>query len=92
MAKAFLLLSDISLDKDDLLQAKYTLQSLIDYYKVKDDGILDDARERLQAIQRIEQLRNAPDTLEVVPDTLPGQPAGVPAQDTTAAGKKENNR
>ncbi len=90
MARAFLLLSDISLDKDDLLQAKYTLQSLIDYYKMQDDGILDEAREKLEAIRRIEQLRNAPDTIEVVPDTLKGTPAGVPVQDTTKAGKKDN--
>ena len=89
MAKAFLLLADISLDKDDLLQAKYTLQSLIDYYKVEDDGILEEAREKLEAIRSIEKIRNAPDSIEAVPDTLPGQPAEEPEQGA-AADDKEN--
>ena len=75
MAKAFLLLSDISLDKGDLLQAKYTLQSLLDYYEVKDDGILDEARNRLEAIRKYEQERVVPDSSAVAPDTLPA-PAG----------------
>ncbi len=83
MAKAFLLLSDISLDKDDLLQAKYTLKSLLDYYKVPDDGILQEAREKLKAIEQFEKLRNAPDSIEAAPDTLIHEPAGGVVPDTT---------
>ena len=41
MARIFILSSDISLKKNDLLQARYTLQSLIDFYEVNDDGIKD---------------------------------------------------
>lgn len=46
-AKAFILLSDIAVRKGDTFQAKVTLQSLIDYYTVRDDGILEEARARL---------------------------------------------
>lgn len=48
--KTFLLLSDIAVKKGDLFQAKATLQSLIDYYNVKNDGIIDEARARLAVI------------------------------------------
>ena len=48
--KIFLLLSDISVKNGDTFQAKATLQSLIDYYTVKNDGIIDEARKRLTAL------------------------------------------
>jgi TolA-binding protein len=48
--KTFLLLSDIAVRKGDVFQAKATLQSLIDYYNVKNDGIIDEARTKLAAI------------------------------------------
>ncbi|MFZ2287472.1 MAG: tetratricopeptide repeat protein [Bacteroidales bacterium] len=48
--KTFLLLSDIAIKKGDIFQAKATLQSLIDYYNVKNDGIIDEARAKLAAI------------------------------------------
>jgi TolA-binding protein len=50
MARIFLLLSDISIGKGDNIQARATLQSLRDYYSVKDDGILDEVRRKLDAI------------------------------------------
>ena len=48
--KDFLLMSEIAVKKGDTFQAKATLQSLIDYYTVKNDGIIDEARKRLAAI------------------------------------------
>lgn len=51
MARMFILLSDISVKKGDLLQAKTTLQSLREYYTVKDDGILDEVKEKLATIE-----------------------------------------
>ena len=48
--KTFLLLSDIAVRKGDTYQAKATLQSLIDYYTVKDDGIIDEAKTKLAAL------------------------------------------
>jgi TolA-binding protein len=48
--KIFLLLSEIAVKKGDTFQAKATLQSLIDYYTIRDDGIIDEASARLAAI------------------------------------------
>jgi TolA-binding protein len=52
MAKIFLLLSDISVKKGDMLQARVTLESIRDYYTISDDGILDDVRTKLAALDR----------------------------------------
>lgn len=48
--KTFLLLSDIAVRKGDTFQAKATLQSLIDYYTIKDDGIIEEAKTKLAAL------------------------------------------
>ena len=50
MAKTFLLLADISIKKGDTLQARATLQSLNEYYTVKDDGILDEVKTKLASL------------------------------------------
>ena len=55
MARIFILSSDISLKKNDIFQARYTLQSLIDYYDIDDDGIKNEARERLNYILELEK-------------------------------------
>jgi TolA-binding protein len=46
MGKSFLLLSDIYVDKKDVFQATQTLQSLLDYYEITDDGIKAEAKEK----------------------------------------------
>lgn len=46
MGKSFLLLSDIYVDKKDEFQATQTLQSLMDYYEITDDGIKAEAKEK----------------------------------------------
>jgi len=48
--KTFLLLSDIAVRKGDTFQAKATLQSLIDYYTIKDDGIIEEAKTKLASL------------------------------------------
>ncbi len=50
LAKSFLLLADIYVARNDNFQAKATLQSVIDNYKNTDDGILNDAKTKLQTI------------------------------------------
>jgi TolA-binding protein len=50
MARVFLLLADISIKKGDTLQARATLQSLKDYYKVDNDGILDEVKAKLNSL------------------------------------------
>lgn len=47
--KTFLLLSDIAVKKGDTFQARATLQSLIDYYTVSNDGIVEEAKAKLAA-------------------------------------------
>jgi predicted negative regulator of RcsB-dependent stress response len=52
MASMFILLSDISIRKGDMLQARVTLESLRDYYTIKDDGILDEVRAKLEIMNK----------------------------------------
>jgi len=68
MARIFILASDISLKKNDLLQARYTLQSLIDFYEVNDDGIKEEARKKLNIILKMEQDEEEQDA--AAPDTI----------------------
>jgi len=50
MAKAFILLSDISIKKGDIVMARATLQGLKENYPVPDDGILNEVQAKLNAI------------------------------------------
>jgi TolA-binding protein len=50
MARVFLLIADISQKKGDVLQARATLQSLNDYYAIDNDGILDEVKAKLSAL------------------------------------------
>ncbi|MCK4630942.1 MAG: hypothetical protein KAT40_05830, partial [Bacteroidales bacterium] len=54
MAKIFILLSDVSVKKNDIFQARHTLISLLDYYTVKDDGIIELAQEKLKIVENLE--------------------------------------
>ena len=51
MARIFILLSDISIKKGDLVQARVTLQSLLENYPVDSDGILDEIRAKLDSLK-----------------------------------------
>jgi outer membrane protein assembly factor BamD (BamD/ComL family) len=55
--KSFLLLGKTYIDKDDAFQAKATIQSVIDGYGIKDDGILDEAKKMLEAIDAQEKAK-----------------------------------
>jgi TolA-binding protein len=55
MGKMFLLLSEISVKKGDLLQARVTLESLRDYYTIRDDGILDEVMTKLSMLNEKNQ-------------------------------------
>ncbi len=50
MGMAFLTLSDIYMEKGDEFSAINSLQSLIDYYTVADDGIIANAKQRKAAL------------------------------------------
>lgn len=55
LAESFLLLSDVFLKKNDEFQAKYTLQSIVDNYGSKEDGIFERAQKKLNVLLEAEQ-------------------------------------
>jgi TolA-binding protein len=55
LGKAFLLLSDIYLDKGDEFQAKHTLSSMIENYGNNNDGIIENASRKLAEIEANEK-------------------------------------
>ncbi|MCX7954530.1 MAG: tetratricopeptide repeat protein [Bacteroidales bacterium] len=54
LAKAFITLGDVYIAKNNLFQARATLQSIIDNYKNNDDGIKEEARKKILEIENIE--------------------------------------
>jgi TolA-binding protein len=52
MARVFILLSDISVTKNDKLTARATLQGLLDYYSVDNDGIIDEVKAKLEELSK----------------------------------------
>jgi hypothetical protein len=60
MARSFLLLGEILIRQDDLFQAKYTIQSLIDGYTETNDGILDEASRLMERIENLEEQSGVP--------------------------------
>jgi TolA-binding protein len=68
MGKTFLLLSEIFVEKDDDFQAVQTLESVINYYTIEDDGIIAEAIRRKEEISNRVNLQNETgpaDTLEI---------------------------
>jgi TolA-binding protein len=51
LAKAFILLSDVYVAKNNAFEAKGTLKSILDNYNIKDDGIIKEAREKLNILE-----------------------------------------
>lgn len=51
LAKSFILLSDVYMGRNDVFQAKHTLKSLVDNYSATDDGIIDEAKEKLNILE-----------------------------------------
>jgi TolA-binding protein len=68
LGKSFLLLSDIYVDKKDEFQATQTLQSLLDYYEIPDDGIKTEAKEKKDKLTNEnteKQVKQNPQDLEL---------------------------
>lgn len=55
LAKSFILLADIYLAKDDLFQAKHTLNSIISNYNIEDDGIVETAKTKIKTLEAKEK-------------------------------------
>ena len=65
MGMAFLTLSDIYIAKDDEFSAINSLQSLIDYYTIPDDGIIANAKQRKAALTEQAESDIAPEIQSV---------------------------
>jgi TolA-binding protein len=65
MGMAFLTLSDIYIAKDDEFSAINSLQSLIDYYTIPDDGIIANAKQRKASLTEQAESDIAPDAQPV---------------------------
>jgi len=65
MGMTLLTLSDVFIAKDDEFSAINTLQSLIDYYTVPDDGIIANAKQRKAALTEQAESGIAPEPEEV---------------------------
>ena len=50
LGKAFILLGDIYRSRDDMFQARATYQSIVDGYSPADDGIVEEAKERIRKL------------------------------------------
>jgi len=61
MGMAFLTLSDIYIEKGDEFSAINSLQSLIDYYTIADDGIIANAKQRKAALTEQAESEIAPE-------------------------------
>jgi len=61
IAKALILQTKVLIGKNDLFQAEQTINSVIANYKVKDDGIIDEATELYDELM---QLKNEPKSIE----------------------------
>lgn len=55
LGKAFILLADIYLSRNDEFQAKHTLKSLVENYNNTTDGIIDEASKKLSVIENNEK-------------------------------------
>ncbi|MFP4557122.1 MAG: tetratricopeptide repeat protein [Bacteroidales bacterium] len=55
LAKSFIVLADIYAQRDDFFQSKATLQSIIDGYANPDDGIVDEALEKMASLVKEEK-------------------------------------
>jgi TolA-binding protein len=51
LGRAFLILGDIYADKGDVFQARATYQSIVDGYSPRNDGIVDEAKRRIENLK-----------------------------------------
>jgi predicted negative regulator of RcsB-dependent stress response len=51
LAKSFILLGDIYMSRGDSFQARATYQSVVDGYSPADDGIVAEARQRIEKLK-----------------------------------------
>ncbi|MCK4661506.1 MAG: tetratricopeptide repeat protein [Bacteroidales bacterium] len=60
LAKSYILLAEMYITNNNNFQAKATLQSIIENYENKDDGIINEANEKLSIVIRLENAKFEP--------------------------------
>lgn len=55
LAKSFILMADIYMERGDFFPARHTLQNVLDNYGNNEDGIKEEIREKLNALEKLEQ-------------------------------------
>jgi TolA-binding protein len=58
LARSFIVLANIYIDKKEYFQAEATLNSIIDNYNKTDDGVFDEAKETLETLKNIRSKQN----------------------------------
>ncbi|MDR2291849.1 MAG: tetratricopeptide repeat protein [Prevotellaceae bacterium] len=53
LARSFIVLANIYIDKKDYFQAEATLNSIIENYKKTDDGVIDEVKETLETVKKL---------------------------------------
>jgi TolA-binding protein len=88
LAKAFILLADIYIEKGEYFQATHILQSLLDNYTDETDGIKEEAREKQMTIRALEETKAMQDKNMRLP-----KPAldSIPTNDTIQINDSINN-
>lgn len=65
LGKSYLLWAQIFVDRNELFQARYTLQNVLQHYKIHDDGILNEVNDMLDYITDIEMQQKAQENQSV---------------------------
>ncbi|MDR2963568.1 MAG: tetratricopeptide repeat protein [Bacteroidales bacterium] len=66
LGRAYLTWAQIFMNRDEIFQARYTLQSILQYYAITTDGIINSANDMLNALAALEIQKNATPEPEVV--------------------------
>ena len=53
LGKSFILLAKVYADKENYTQAKATLESIIQHYKIEDDGIKEEAQNEMRILEEV---------------------------------------
>ena len=65
LGKSYILWARIFMARNELFQARYTLQNVLQHYKIQDDGIIDEVNDTLDEITDMEMAAKAQETRSV---------------------------
>ncbi|MCQ2958730.1 MAG: tetratricopeptide repeat protein [Bacteroidales bacterium] len=65
LGKSYILWARIFMQRNELFQARYTLQNVLQHYKIQDDGIIDEVNDVLDEITDIEMAQKAQESQSV---------------------------